>query len=159
LAALFSHGDQPTRLLAVDIESLILMKRTQRAKDYAVIGELAALLPPDREVDLTTNVDRIIELASSFGRSSSRPAVRAVLSGAGRRAVIVSLAEEIDAQQQEDRRRMSGYEQAAQLYLEECRASSILELPLREAHARLCEVADRLLPREVLEDAADADAQ
>lgn len=159
LDALLARREQAARLLAIDVESLILMKRTQRAKDYAVIGELAALLPPDREVDLTTNVDRIIELAPTYGHASSRPAVRAALGGAGRRAVIVSLAEEIDAQQQEDRRRMSGYEQAALPYLEECRASSILELPLRDAHARLCEVANRLLPRQVLEDASDADAQ
>ena len=44
-----------TPLIAVDPESLILMKQTQRAKDYPVIGELARLLPPEREVELTTD--------------------------------------------------------------------------------------------------------
>ena len=43
LDTLFAQPE-PARLVAVDAESLILMKQTQRAKDYAVIAELARLL-------------------------------------------------------------------------------------------------------------------
>ena len=51
VAALFERT--PTEpLAAVDPESLIRMKQTQRAKDYAVIAELASLLPPEREIEL-----------------------------------------------------------------------------------------------------------
>jgi hypothetical protein len=43
IAAWFD-GAAPGQVLAVDPEALILMKQTQRAKDYAVIAELAARL-------------------------------------------------------------------------------------------------------------------
>ncbi len=56
---------------------LILMKRSQRAKDYPVIGELAAKLPPPRELEFTTDPDRLLALAPNHGRDSARPAVRA----------------------------------------------------------------------------------
>jgi hypothetical protein len=42
---------------------LIRLKQTGRAKDYAAIGELARELTPARELALTTDVDRILELA------------------------------------------------------------------------------------------------
>ncbi len=63
---LFS-ASEPGNLLVVDVESLIRMKYTQRAKDYPAVAELARLLPPEKEVELTTDPDRILELASSFG--------------------------------------------------------------------------------------------
>ncbi|CAN5825773.1 hypothetical protein BH24ACI5_BH24ACI5_23770 [soil metagenome] len=51
------------RFLVVDVESLIRMKQTQRAKDYAVIGELATRLPPALELLVTTDPDRLLDLA------------------------------------------------------------------------------------------------
>ena len=147
-----------SRLLAVDPESLILMKQTQRAKDYAVIGELAALLPQTREIELSTDPDRILTLAPVVGTSSTRPAVRAALSGAGRRAVVSALAEETDELQQRDAARLALYEEAAKPYIAACRAAPFGDLPLREAHARLCEIAERWLPRTISESANDADA-
>ncbi|MBI3049101.1 MAG: hypothetical protein HYY76_12410 [Acidobacteria bacterium] len=146
------------RLIAIDPESLILMKRTQRAKDYAVIAELAALLPPEHEIDLTTDPDRMLALTSA-GFSSNRPAVLAARSGAGRRAVVTALAEETDMLQQQDGARLAAYDAAAQPYLAECRALELSELPLREAHARLCEVAERRLPPVIRWSTTDADAQ
>jgi len=146
---LFANADPGSRLLAIDLESLILMKRSQRAKDYAVIGELASRLPPEREIDLTTDPDRVLELAPQHGQASSRPAVRAALSGAGRRTVVLALAEETDELQEDDRRRLARYEAAAREYLAACRRAAIARMPLREAHGRLRELADRLLPAEL----------
>lgn len=157
LASLF-HDASGNRLVAVDAESLILMKQTQRAKDYAVIAELAALLPPEREIELTTDPDRVLALAAA-GASSRRPAVVAALSGAGRRAVVTALAEETDELQQQDAARLDAYEKAARPYLAECRAVRLAELPLREAHARLCEIAERRLPAVVRWSPNNADVE
>lgn len=159
LNALFTGPAASARLLVLDVESLILMKLTQRAKDYAVVGELASLLPPKREIAFTTNPDRIIALASAHGASSSRPAVLAAMAGAGRRAVVIALAEEADELQQEDRRRLARYEQAAGPFLDACRAQNLTALPLRTAHARLCDAATGLLPTNLPWSPDDADAQ
>jgi len=140
-----------TRLLTVDVESLILMKHTQRAKDYATIGPLAALLPPAREIELTTDPDRIVALAPQLGAASTRPAVRAAFTSMGRRAVVIALAEEVDDLQQQDRQRVEVYEAAAEPYVAQCRLDGLRDLPLAEAHARMCEMADRLLPTHPLE--------
>jgi hypothetical protein len=61
VARLFETVSDP--LMVVDRESLVLMKQTQRAKDYAVIAALASRLPPDREMEVTTEVDRLLVLA------------------------------------------------------------------------------------------------
>ena len=158
LTAVF-EGARNRTLVAVDPESLILMKQTQRAKDYAVIGELAALLPPDREIELTTDPDRILALASHVGRSSRRPAVLSALSGAGRRVVVIALAEEADELQLHDAARLEIYDRAARSYVAECRAARLTDLPLREAHARMCEIAERALPTVLSGSAHDADAE
>lgn len=150
---------EPSGMIVVDLDALIAMKQTQRAKDYAVIGELATLLPPEREIELTTNPDRIIALAEMMGRSSQRPVARLAANGADRHAVVLALAEEIDGLQQADRRRMAMYESAARPYMEECRAAGIETLPLREAHRRMVEIAGRLLPLAPTQGSPDADAQ
>jgi hypothetical protein len=136
----------------VDLESLILMKQTQRAKDYPVIGELARLLPPAREVELTTDPDRVLELAAERGRGSRRPAVRAAREGRGRLAVVVALAEEIDRLQRQDRARVERYEQASEPYRQALGRLGRDDLALPEGHARLVEVADRWLPAELPEE-------
>jgi hypothetical protein len=158
--ALFVRTERPPALNVVDLAALIALKQTQRAKDYAVIGELATQLPPEREIEVTTDPDRIIALAPMCGLTSTRAAVRAARAAlASRRAVVVALAEEIDTLQQADRRRVAAYETAAQPYLEACRALNVSTLGLREAHTRLLEIAERLLPRTVAREPAHADAQ
>jgi hypothetical protein len=154
LAALFDPGQPKPPLLAVDPEALILMKQTQRAKDYPVIAELARLLPPEREIELTTDPDRILELTPSAGAASQRDAVRVAAVGQGRRAVVLALAAEADELQQRDAERLSKYVAAAARYLDECRAASVTDLPLREAHRRMCDMAARYLPTEVLRPSA-----
>ena len=156
---ILTSARESSGMIVVDLNALIAMKQTQRAKDYAVIGELATLLPPEREIELTTNPDRIMALAETMGRSSQRPAARLASTGADRHAVVLALAEEIDGLQQADRRRMAIYEAAARPYIGECRAAGIGMLPLREAHDRMVEIAGRLLPPAPTPGPADADAQ
>jgi hypothetical protein len=150
----------PAARHVVDIPTLIALKQTQRAKDYAVIAELAARLPPEQEIEVTTDPDRILGLAPAFGHRSSRPAVRAAQQvPVDRRAVVVALAEEIDTLQQADRRRVAAYETAVQPFLHACRAANVSTLPLRLAHTRMVEMAERLLPRTIDWEDARADAQ
>ncbi|HLA78904.1 MAG TPA: hypothetical protein VJU18_15100 [Vicinamibacteria bacterium] len=146
-------------LAVVDVEPLILMKQTQRAKDYAVIGELSRLLPPERELALTTDPDRVLELAPRFGSAMDRPAVLAALAGE-RDPVVVALAREADRLQAEDRRRLRVYEDAAAEYLGRLRQDGLTEKPLAEAQERAVRLAESCLPRHPLpEDEADAAAQ
>jgi hypothetical protein len=158
--ALFVGPDKPPSLNVVGLVALIALKQTQRAKDYSVIGELATQLPPEREIETTTDPDRILALAPMFGHASSRSAVCAArVAHVDRRAVVVALAEEIDTMQQADKRRVAAYEAAAQPYLEACRAQRVSTFELREAHARMLEIAERLLPRSVEPGSSHADAQ
>jgi hypothetical protein len=145
-------------LIVVDLESLIAMKRTQRAKDYAVIGALATLLPPDREVEVTSDPDRLLALAPIVGPPKTRPRLVEAVTRGERRAIVIGLAEEIDDHQQRDRRRVERYQAAAVRYLEAARAHRLGELPLEEAHQRLLEDAERFLPTHLpVEDDDDAE--
>ena len=146
LAALFADENAPP---VVDVETLIRMKQTQRAKDYAVIGELARRLEPDRELALTTDVDRILELAP--GRSAAPRMAAAVASSGERQAVVRALAEEIDQLQQQDRARLEQFERAAEPYLAAVRSLSRRELALADGHSRVVELAERLLPERPVE--------
>ena len=150
LARLFEARESPGALLVLEVEPLIRMKQTQRAKDYPVIGELARLLPPEREMELTTDPDRILALAPLYGQSSRRPPVQAVLAGGSREEVVVELAREADRLQQEDRARLDRYKAASEAYLREFQAARIGDLDLPEAHRRLCDLAQRWLPRNPL---------
>ncbi len=156
---LFSGGE-PGQLLVVDIESLIQMKHTQRAKDYPAVAELARLLSKERELELTTDVDRIITLASRVGTRPEREAVQAALSGKSREDVVIALAREVDQLQQADRKRLRNYQRAARTYFEKFRESKLAELPLPEAHAKCCDLAHAHLPQRIdVVESDDADAQ
>lgn len=135
-----AHGRSPA---VIDLESLVRMKQTQRAKDYPVIGELARGLPPGKEIELTTDSDRILELAPRHGEGSSREAVRKARAGADRLEVVRALAEEIDRLQQADRRRLERYSRSAEAYVREARD---LDLRLPGGHEILCALAERSLP-------------
>ncbi len=145
LDALFAAPEPNDRLPVVDVESLIRMKQTQRAKDYPVIAELARLLPPESELALTTDPDRILELAGEYGHSTPRPAVQAAVEG--RLAVVVALAEEVDRLQQQDRARVERFDRASQTYRQALRRLERNDLRLPQGHDRLLELAERLLPR------------
>lgn len=146
LGKLFTPEQSTDALRVVDIEPLIRMKQTQRAKDYPVIGEIARLLPPEREIELTTDPDRILALASDYGQRSQRASVQTALAGGSREAVVVELARESDRLQQQDRARLEAYKVAGEPYLREFQAANLGSLPLSEAHRRACELAERWLP-------------
>ena len=154
LEAMFvaAAGEGPLRV--IDPERLILLKQTQRAKDYPVIGELARLLSPERELELTTDPDRIVALAAILGATSTRDSVRAARLGRPREEVVVELAREIDRLQRRDRSRMLRYEEAASKYLAEFRAAVPSEAPLAEQHAIGVTLAERLLPYSLPEEPA-----
>lgn len=154
VAALFAPTPEET--LVVQVEPLIRMKQTQRAKDYPVIGELARLLPPEREIELTTDPDRVLALADRFGEGSRRRAVQAARAGRSREEVVVELAREADRMQAEDRARLERFRAAAGTYLRELQPEYVTELPLPQAHPRLVELAERWLPRDPLA-SGDAD--
>lgn len=144
---LFREGGDP--LAVIGLESLIRMKRTQRAKDYAVIAELAKLLPPEREIEATTDPDRLIELAARFGQRSARPSVVAARAARGRDAVVVELAREIDRDRRLDHDRVERFQRAAEDYRREFQRQGVSDRPLSEAHPLACDIAARLLPRTV----------
>jgi hypothetical protein len=150
LRAMFAGG-RPGALVAVDPDALARMKQTQRAKDYPVIAEIARRLPPERELALTTDPDRILALAPSLAAPSpaaacGRPSVQAARQAAGRDRVIVELAREIDRMQRRDAARVARYISASTPYLEAFRRAGIDEMPLPDAHEAACALAERLLP-------------
>jgi hypothetical protein len=157
IEGLFREAHDP--LLVIDLESLIRMKQTQRAKDHAVIGELATRLPPARELELTTDPDRLLALAPTLAAATSRPAARAAVAG-DRDAVVVALAREQDARQQADRRRLDRYASAAERFLVAFARLSDADRRLPGGHDRVVALAEQLLPPHVAaaED-TDADAQ
>jgi hypothetical protein len=142
--ALFARPAEPP--LVVGIEPLIRMKQTQRAKDYPVIGELARLLPPQRELELTTDPDQIVALAPLYGQESKRSPVQVAFSGRPREDVVVELARETDRLQKEDRTRLDRYRKASEAFLRGFQAAGIDSLDLPAAHERICALAERLLP-------------
>ena len=152
LTAMFRGGAGDQGFPVVDRETLIRLKQTGRAKDYAVIGELARQLPPDQEIKWTTDVDRVLELSVITDRASSRPSVQAARHGAGRAAVVAALALEIDELQQADRRRLVQYQSAAEPYLNEFRRMGLDRIPLEQAHEQACQLAEALLPRQPIEE-------
>lgn len=138
----FGPGD----LAVIDLVSLIRMKKTQRAKDYPIIGELARLLPPELELECSTDPDRILELANTRTQPSARPSVAAAREGKGRLAVVVALAVEVDQAQQADRAHVLAYQQASENYLRAFHEARTGELELYEGHARALQLAEEWLP-------------
>lgn len=158
VARLFETMRDP--LLVVDPESLVLMKQTQRAKDYAVIAELASGLPPDREMEVTTDVDRLLFLArQGHGAASTRGAAVAARSG-DRDATLVALARETDHLMRRDRARVSAYSAAARPFVEAFAALPDDARLLPRAHARVRTLAESWLPTRVPgTEMCDGDAQ
>ncbi|HVT59237.1 MAG TPA: hypothetical protein VHR45_12635 [Thermoanaerobaculia bacterium] len=155
LAALFAPRGEP--MIVVQIEPLIRMKQTQRAKDYPVVGELARLLPPEREIELTTDPDRVLALAPLHGQRSERRAIQAAHAGRSREEIVVELAREADRMQTEDRARLERYRAASEVFLREFQAADIAALPLPDAHQRLLELAQRWLPLDPLAATGDVE--
>jgi hypothetical protein len=146
LEPLFHGRREPGQPQVVDLVSLILMKRTQRAKDYPVIGELARLLPEDLEILFSTDPDRILALSQSHGKGVDRFPVLEAFRGASREQIAVALARETHRLQEEDRKRLEEYEAAGRPYLEKLSRSGILDRTLPDAHGLVVALAEEHLP-------------
>jgi hypothetical protein len=139
-------------LPVVDLRRLVEIKKTNREKDYAVIGELARGLADPRQQLLASRSARdLLKLAADHPELLSelapqRPALSAVSQGRG------PLEAALDAERRElihrNERRLLRYAEAAEAWRaawpEIDRAARAR--PLLEAHALIVERAERLLP-------------
>lgn len=142
----------------VDVRELIDLKKTNREKDYVVIGELARLLSdPTQQMLQSRSALELIELANRHPELvprliSQRPALVAIAHGRDR------LEEALDA---EKRALIRANEQRLRAYLVAAEAWAghwtsvqrrIANLPLREAHQVMVAEAQGLLPYTVQND-------
>ena len=148
----------------VDPRRLIELKKTNREKDYAVIGELARLLGDPREQLLASRSARDL---TALARA--RPALAREL--AGRRPVLAEIDSGIPALEAaldaERRALIHANEQRLRRYLEAAEAwasrwreveTGVAGLPLGLAHAALVAQAERALPFEPPEEPGDSAA-
>lgn len=167
---------RPPRLSAAQIESLwaeqasrdppvvgprdlIALKQTNREKDYAVIGELARLLPDPRDQLLCSRSARdILDLATQFpdlipALTPTRPLLGIV--GEGRERLEEALDAERRVLMRANEARLERYMAAAaawtKLWPEAERETA--DLPLLQAHAAICRLAAGVLPCELPGDA------
>lgn len=137
----------------VGMRDLVLMKMTQREKDYPIIGELARRLPevPD-QLRFSRSARDLLQIARQFRQEAERvvelrPLISLAIDGETER-----LAEALDAERRQlmraDEERLFRYQDAAQAWAAawpdvEERAAG---LPLESAHAIVCAEAESRLP-------------
>jgi hypothetical protein len=152
LAALWREQAQ-AELPCVDARRLVEIKKTDRERDYAVIGELARLLTTPREQLLASRSARdLLALARSDGGlarrlAGERPLLREALTG-DVRALEVALDAERRELMQANARRLESYERAAAAWARAWPAldQEIARQPLAEAHRLMVARAEALLP-------------
>lgn len=136
----------------VDVRELIDLKKTNREKDYAVIGELARLLSdPAQQMLQSRSALDLIELADRHPDLvprlvSQRPALRAIADGRDR------LDEALDVEKRflirANEQRLRAYLLAAEAWSSHWRTVQhrIADLPLQEAHQIVVAEAHGILP-------------
>jgi hypothetical protein len=136
----------------LDVEMLVKVKQTQREKDYAVIGELARKLPPGRQLLCGRSSRDLIDLASEYpvetkALASERALLIHALSG-DRDALEEALDKERRRLMRLDEARLDAYAEAAAAWRTAWPATQarIAGLPLVEAHARILQTAEGVLP-------------
>ncbi len=141
----------------VSIPDLIEIKKTNREKDYAVIGELARRLDDaGAALRQSRSARDIIALAQAHpdlvtAAQADRPALLALPEGED------GLAAALDAERRSlirrNEQRLGRYLAAAQGFRQSWIAleRNLAGLPLLQAHPRLVEAASRLLPEQVPE--------
>jgi hypothetical protein len=142
----------------VDARRLIEIKKTNREKDYAVIGELARLLDDPREQLLGSRSARyLLALAAAhpdlvMDLAAERPAL--TQAAAGLEALESALDAERRVLMKADERRLQRYMTAAAAWAARWRAveAEIGDLPLSRAHATLVARAESVLPYELPEE-------
>lgn len=147
-----AEGGDPA---VVGIPELIELKKTNREKDYAVIGELARhLVDPQAVLRQSRSARDLLALAGDHpellaAAQAERPALLALSQGEE------PLAAALDAERRQliraNEQRLGRFLAAAQGWRQEWIAleRSLGGLPLAEAHPRLVEAAERLLPQPV----------
>lgn len=146
----------------VGLEHLAELKKTNREKDYAVLGELARLMPNPRAQLLYSRSGRdLLELASRHPElvAELRP-TRTLLAliPEGRDAVERALDEERRVLMRANEARLHLYEREASAWASGWTElqRTIAEQPLRQAHAVLVDAASRSLPETPLANAGGA---
>ena len=140
------------RPAVLDIARLIEIKKTNREKDYAVIGELARRLTDPIEQALCSRSARdLLDLATKFPEAVARARrMRPVLDSIdlGREALESALDQERRVLMKTNEERLARYERAARAWLELWPQLSrqVAQLPLLEAHERIVHAAEQVLP-------------
>jgi hypothetical protein len=136
----------------LDIARLIEIKKTDREKDYAVIGELARRLTDPVEQALYSRSARdLIELKQRFPAAIARARqLRHVLHSIalGREALEAALDQERRVLMKTNEERLARYEHAAHSWLKYWPELSrqLAGLPLLDAHERIVRAAEKMLP-------------
>jgi hypothetical protein len=137
------------------------MKKTNREKDYVVIGELARVMPEARDRLLYSRSTRdLIRMATDQPAlveqlANRRPLLARI--GDGREALEAALDAERRLLIRANERRLQGYLDAAAAWAAAWPALSkqVGTLPLREAHRYLVQRAETLLPTAIKLDEPD----
>ncbi|MFH0925218.1 MAG: hypothetical protein V1872_06240 [bacterium] len=108
----------------VDIESLILLKQTQRIRDYNVIGTLAEVIGfsqdrPDIALYYLQDYNLLSKAIKKWPQEAKlceREVVKALLNKKSRKDIVALLAQEQDEKIQEDERRIQAIIERSKLY-------------------------------------------
>ncbi len=136
----------------LDAPDLAALKKTNREKDYAVIGELARIMAnPEEQLRHSRSARDLLRLATEHPALvarllAARPALAAIAEG--RERLEVALDAERRSLMRANEERLAMYRAAAAAWETEWRAfePDLRRLPLLEAHARLTVRAERTLP-------------
>jgi hypothetical protein len=137
------------------VRDLIEQKKSLRARDHFVLGELARHLVDPRERILESrSPEDLITLAQQHPGLMAELVPRRPLLGlihAGERRLVIALAEEQLDLVAADRRRIEAYERAAEPWAASWLAieRNLAGLPLREAHRVMVQRAETVLPFQV----------
>jgi len=156
LAGLWSRAEQHNAPVPfVDAATLAELKKTNREKDYAVIGELArSIADPLEQMLFSRSARDLLVLARDYPNLLDEAAARRpVLSHVreGRDALETALDAERRRLMRAHERRLRAYMEAAKAWADAWPsvAAEIRDLPLREAHRLAAQRAQALLPMRV----------
>ena len=146
----------------VDLRRLVELKKTNRERDYAVIGELARhATDPEEQILMSRSALDLLDLAMAHPRlaerlAMKRPALEQI--ALGREALEASLDAERRALMRLNEDRLATYIGAAQDWNAAWPGldRAIARLPLRQAHELMVREAERLLPQHPLGTAMDS---
>ena len=151
LAALWEQNAQ-AETPVVDVASLVEIKKTNREKDYVVIGELARRLPAPRDQLLCSrSAQDLLAIAGSHVELVQELTVLRPLLGEihhGRDRLEAALDAERRTLIHANERRLAGYTKATELWAQKWPdvERAITTLPLTAAHEYLVKQAESVLP-------------